>query len=251
MVRELGCQLTHGYGMTEVPMITMGDPRDTPENLATTEGRPPAGMSVRVTAPDGTPLPAGRDGEVRLRGEAVCRGYLDPGQNTGAFDADGYLITGDLGHLTGSGHLVLTGRSKDVIIRKGENISAKEIEDLLHQLPGITDVAVIGLPDPARGERVCAVVEQPADAGPLTLERLTAHLRAQGLSPTNSPSSWSWWTPCPATTPCARCSSTSSASGSRNSRVSRGRWDPRGRWGRRAGRGGGRGGHASGASTPQ
>ncbi|MEU8943344.1 AMP-binding protein [Streptomyces goshikiensis] len=187
VVRELGCQLTHGYGMTEVPMITMGDPRDTPENLATTEGRPPAGMSVRVTAPDGTPLPAGRDGEVRLRGEAVCRGYLDPGQNTGAFDADGYLITGDLGHLTGSGHLVLTGRSKDVIIRKGENISAKEIEDLLHQLPGITDVAVIGLPDPARGERVCAVVEQPADADPLTLERLTAHLRAQGLSPHKLP----------------------------------------------------------------
>ncbi|MFE9845954.1 AMP-binding protein [Streptomyces goshikiensis] len=187
VVRELGCQLTHGYGMTEVPMITMGDPRDTPENLATTEGRPPAGMSVRVTAPDGTPLPAGEDGEVRLRGEAVCRGYLDPAQNTGAFDADGYLITGDLGHLTGSGHLVLTGRSKDVIIRKGENISAKEIEDLLHQLPGITDVAVIGLPDPARGERVCAVVEQPADADPLTLDRLTAHLRAQGLSPHKLP----------------------------------------------------------------
>ncbi|MBT1189671.1 cyclohexanecarboxylate-CoA ligase, partial [Streptomyces sp. CJ_13] len=187
VVRELGCQLTHGYGMTEVPMITMGDPRDTPENLATTEGRAPAGMSIRVTAPDGTPLPAGTDGEVRLRGEAVCRGYLDPGQNTGAFDPDGYLITGDLGHLTGTGHLVLTGRSKDVIIRKGENISAKEIEDLLHQLPGITDVAVIGLPDPARGERVCAVVEQPADADPLTLERLTAHLRAQGLSPHKLP----------------------------------------------------------------
>ncbi|GAA3253124.1 AMP-binding protein [Streptomyces lavendulae] len=187
VVRELGCQLTHGYGMTEVPMITMGSPDDTPENLATTEGRPPRAMSVRITAPDGTPLPAGTDGEVRLRGEAVCRGYLGREDSAEVFDADGYLITGDLGHLTADGHLVLTGRSKDVIIRKGENISAKEIEDLLHLLPAVGDVAVIGLPDPERGERVCAVIEQPPGAAPLTLPQLTAHLRAQGLSPHKLP----------------------------------------------------------------
>ncbi|MFD9412376.1 AMP-binding protein [Streptomyces sp. NPDC059989] len=182
VVRELGCQLTHGYGMTEVPMITMGAPDDTPDHLATTEGRPPSGMSIRITTPDGTPLPPDTDGEVRLKGEAVCQGYLNPTQSAEVFDASGYLITGDLGHLTKDGYLVLTGRSKDVIIRKGENISAKEIEDLLHQLPGITDVAVIGLPDPERGERVCAVVEQPPGAAPLTLPQLTAHLRAEGLA---------------------------------------------------------------------
>lgn len=101
------------------------------------------------------------DGGVRLRGEAVCQGYLDPAQTAEAFDEDGFLITGDVGHLTESGHLVLTGRLKDVIIRKGENISAKEIEDLLHRHPAVGDVAVIGLPDADRGERVCAVVEQP------------------------------------------------------------------------------------------
>ncbi|MEU6980339.1 MULTISPECIES: AMP-binding protein [unclassified Streptomyces] len=172
VVREMGCQLTHGYGMTEVPMITMGDPGDTPENLATTEGRPPAGMEIRVTA----------DGEVRLRGEAVCRGYLDPAQTAAAFDEDGFLITGDVGHLTESGHLVLTGRVKDIIIRKGENISAKEIEDLLHEHPGVGDAAVIGLPDAERGERVCAVIEQPEGAVPLTLDTVTAFLRAAGLS---------------------------------------------------------------------
>ncbi|MFE9039819.1 class I adenylate-forming enzyme family protein [Streptomyces sp. NPDC007818] len=170
--KELGCQLTHGYGMTEVPMITMGDPEDTPENLATTEGRPPAAMEVRITP----------SGEIRLRGEAVCRGYLDPEQTAAAFDEDGFLVTGDLGHLTPSGHLVLTGRLKDVIIRKGENISAKEIEDLLHAHPAVGDAAVIGLPDAVRGERVCAVVEQPAGAPPLTLPELTAFLRAAGLS---------------------------------------------------------------------
>ncbi|MEU6214305.1 AMP-binding protein [Streptomyces sp. NPDC047023] len=182
VVREMGCRLTHGYGMTEVPMITMGAPDDTDDHLATTEGRPPEGMSIRITTADGTPLPPGTDGEVRLRGEAVCRGYLDAEQSREAFDADGYLLTGDLGHLTHDGYLVLTGRSKDVIIRKGENISAKEIENLLHRLPGIADVAVIGLPDPARGERVCAVVEQPPGAAPLTLPQLTAYLRAEGLA---------------------------------------------------------------------
>ncbi|MBP2583948.1 acyl-CoA synthetase (AMP-forming)/AMP-acid ligase II [Streptomyces sp. PvR006] len=170
--KELGCQLTHGYGMTEVPMITMGAPDDTAENLATTEGRPPAGMEIRITG----------SGEVRLRGEAVCRGYLDPAQTAAAFDEDGFLITGDVGHLTPSGHLVLTGRIKDIIIRKGENISAKEIEDLLHRHPGVADAAVIGLPDAERGERVCAVVEQPPGADPLTLPVVTAFLREAGLS---------------------------------------------------------------------
>ncbi|GGS04939.1 cyclohexanecarboxylate-CoA ligase [Streptomyces aureoverticillatus] len=182
VVREMGCQLTHGYGMTEVPMITMGDPDDTPENLATTEGRPPAGMEIRVTDADGKELPTGTDGEVRLRGEAVCRGYLDAAATRAAFDADGFLVTGDLGHLRESGHLVLTGRAKDIIIRKGENISAKEIEDLLHTHPAVADVAVIGLPDPERGERVCAVVEGAPGAPGLTLPEASAYLRDAGLS---------------------------------------------------------------------
>ena len=172
VVREMGVQLTHGYGMTEVPMITMGAPDDTVENLATTEGRPPDGMEIRIAA----------GGEVRLRGEAVCQGYLDPAQTAEAFDGEGFLRTGDLGEVTASGHLILTGRLKDVIIRKGENISAKEIEDLLAAHPGVGDVAVVGLPDAERGELVCAVVEQPPGAGELTLAAVTDYLRAEGLS---------------------------------------------------------------------
>ncbi|MFJ7260964.1 class I adenylate-forming enzyme family protein [Streptomyces globosus] len=187
VVRELGCRLAHGYGMTEVPMITMGSPDDGEDDLAHTEGRPPAGMEIRITGPAGEQLPAGAEGEVRLRGEAVCSGYLDPAATAEAFDAEGFLRTGDLGRLTPSGHLVLTGRSKDVIIRKGENISAKEVEELLHGLPGVGDAAVIGLPDPERGERVCAVVEQTPGSAPLTLDRVTAHLRAAGLAPHKLP----------------------------------------------------------------
>lgn len=183
VVREMGCQLTHGYGMTEVPMITMGAPDDSAENLATTEGKPPEGMEIRITDAEGKEVAAGVDGEVRLRGEAVCQGYLDPEQSVGVFDADGFLITGDLGHVRPTGHLVLTGRAKDIIIRKGENISAKEIEDLLHRHPAVGDAAVIGLPDPERGERVCAVIERrPGAHDTLTLASLTAYLRGEGLS---------------------------------------------------------------------
>jgi acyl-CoA synthetase (AMP-forming)/AMP-acid ligase II len=176
VVREMGCVLTHGYGMTEVPMITMGSPDDSEDDLVRTEGRPPAGMEIRIV-----------DGEVRLRGEAVCQGYLDPAATAAAFDADGFLITSDLGRLTGSGHLVLTGRAKDVIIRKGENISAKEIEDLLHGHPAVGDVAVVGLPDEARGERVCAVVERAPGVTDPTLADITAFLRGTGLAPHKLP----------------------------------------------------------------
>ncbi|GAA2639392.1 class I adenylate-forming enzyme family protein [Streptomyces axinellae] len=182
VVTEMGCELAHGYGMTEAPMITMGSPDDTPEHLATTEGRPPEAMEIRVTAPDGTPLPPDTEGEVRLRGEAVCQGYLDAAQTAGAFDQDGFLRTGDVGRLLTSGHLVLTGRTKDIIIRKGENISAKEVEQLLYEHPAVGDAAVIGLPDRERGERVCAVIEQPGGAPPVTLAELTAYLRGEGLA---------------------------------------------------------------------
>ncbi|MFG2139420.1 AMP-binding protein [Streptomyces sp. NPDC048650] len=172
---ELGCQLTHGYAMTEAPMVTMGDPDDHPGHLAATDGRPPAGMEIRI---------APGSGEIRLRGPAVCRGYLD---EPAPFDADGFLPTGDLGRLTPTGHLVITGRLKDIIIRKGENISAQEIEELLHRHPDVADAAVIGLPDPRRGERVCAVIEQHANTRELTLPDIVAHLRAQGLAPHKIP----------------------------------------------------------------
>ncbi|MFE9256749.1 class I adenylate-forming enzyme family protein [Streptomyces sp. NPDC006879] len=186
VVRELGCELAHGYGMTEAPMITMNSPDDSSEHLAHTEGRPPSGMEIRITDPQGDALPPEIDGEVRLRGEAVCRGYLGEAHDD-AFDCEGFLRTGDLGHLRTSGHLVLTGRLKDVIIRKGENISAKEVEELLHTHPSVRDAAVIGLPDPDRGERVCAVLEQEAGTAPLTLAEVTAHLGAAGLAPHKLP----------------------------------------------------------------
>ncbi|MEY9872270.1 cyclohexanecarboxylate-CoA ligase [Streptacidiphilus sp. MAP12-33] len=170
VTEEMGVVLAHGYGMTEAPAICMGSPRDTPEQLAYTEGHPVRGCEVRVV-----------DGEVWLRGPMVCRGYTDAALTAEAFTADGWFRTGDLGHVRPDGHVRLTGRLKDIIIRKGENISAKEIEDLLYQDPRVGDVAVIGLPDPVRGERVCAVVERRAGVEPPTLAEVAERLRAAGL----------------------------------------------------------------------
>ncbi|MFJ9414664.1 class I adenylate-forming enzyme family protein [Streptomyces sp. NPDC101227] len=188
--RELDCAIVHGYGMTECPMIAMGTPYDSDEQLARTAGRPVTGAEVRIVRADGSEAGSGESGEVTLKGTMLFRRYTDPALTAEAFDEDGYFHTGDLGHLRPDGHLVLTGRLKDIIIRKGENISAQEIEDLVRTHPAVADVAVIGLPDRRRGERVCAVValaEHSPDSAagpapaPLTLSDLTAHLRAAGL----------------------------------------------------------------------
>ncbi|MFF7229891.1 AMP-binding protein [Streptomyces sioyaensis] len=180
--QELACAVVHGYGMTECPMIAMGTPYDSDEQLARTVGKPVVGARVRIARPDGSEAGVGESGEVTLKGSMLFRRYTDPALTAEAFDAEGYFHTGDLGAVRPDGHLVLTGRLKDIIIRKGENISAQEIEDLLHTHPSVAQAAVIGLPDRERGERVCAVVT-PADpaAPPPTLDGLTAHLRAAGL----------------------------------------------------------------------
>ena len=179
--RELGVTIRHGYGMTEGPMITQGSIHDDDEQLIFTEGAPVDGADLRIVLAGGSLASPGEDGEVRVKGPMVCKGYTDPDLTGEAFDENGYFRTGDIGHLRSDGHLVLTGRLKDVIIRKGENISAKEVEALLYAHPSIADVAVIGLPDPERGERVCAVVETAPGETPVNLDEVVAYLRDGGL----------------------------------------------------------------------
>jgi len=178
---ELGVPIAHGYGMTEVPMITQGSPTDSDEQLIETEGAPVSGAHLRIVRADGTEAATGESGEVRVAGPMVAKGYTDPAADAEAFDDSGYFRTGDLGYLRADGHLTLTGRLKDVIIRKGENISAREIEELLIGHPKVGDVAVVGLPDSERGERVCAVVERVPGEQDLTFEEMTSRLRDAGL----------------------------------------------------------------------
>jgi acyl-CoA synthetase (AMP-forming)/AMP-acid ligase II len=176
-----GRGVVHGYGMTEVPMIANGSPTDTDEQLANSDGKPVEGADVRVVTLDGRVAGPDEEGEIRVKGPMVFCGYTDPGLTAEAFDADGYFRTGDLGKLRPDGHLTLTGRLKDVIVRKGENISAKEIEDLLYTHPKVIEVAVIGLPDPTRGERVCAVVQLADGVDGLELAEVAEFCRAAGL----------------------------------------------------------------------
>jgi len=180
--RELGgVGIVSGWGMTECPIVAMNTVHDPDEKLANTEGRPTHGVTLSVVRADGTQAGPGEEGELRCRGPSLCRGYLDASLDAAAFDERGFFRSGDLGVIDADGYVVITGRLKDVIIRKGENISAKEVEDLLYPHPKVADVAVIGIPDPAVGERCCAVVSCRDPADPLGFDEMVAYLGERGL----------------------------------------------------------------------
>ncbi len=176
-----GVGVLSGWGLTEAPILTMAAPDDPDEALAVTEGRATQGVDLRVVGPDGRVLGPGQEGELRARGPQVMAGYVDAALDADAFDADGYLRTGDLGRLDSGGNIVITGRLKDVIIRKGENISAQAAEEELLRHPAVAEATVIGLPDPEAGETACAVIVPREGHPPPTLAQLTAFLRERGV----------------------------------------------------------------------
>lgn len=175
-----GAFVYRSYGMTECPMFTCGRRDDPVETLHGTDGRPVPGASARLVDDAGQPVPPGTEGEIEVFGPQLCVGYLDPALNA-AFTADGFYRSGDLGIADARGAIRITGRRKDIIIRKGENLSAKSIEDDLAAHPKVADVAVVGVPDAASGERVCACVVLKPDAGDLTLAEVRAHMEARGV----------------------------------------------------------------------
>ena len=183
-----GAGIVSGYGLTECPTCSMNRVEDPDEKLAHTEGRAnPRELEMRIIRAGGELATAGEEGEIRVRGPQLFQGYLDPSLTRDAFDEEGYFRTGDLDTLDAEGFLTITGRLKDVIVRKGENISAKEIEDLLHEHPQIREAAVIGLPDPDTGERACAVIVLVEGLGLLTLAETTEFLRHHKLIPQKLP----------------------------------------------------------------
>jgi cyclohexanecarboxylate-CoA ligase len=168
------------YGLTECPMFSSGRPGDAEENLDGTDGRPVPGAIARVVDEQGRPVAAGVEGEIEAYGAQLCVGYLDPALNI-AFTPDGYFRTGDLAIQGAEGFLRITGRRKDIIIRKGENLSAKGIEDELAAHPQVADVAVIGVPDAQSGERVCACLVLRPGAAPLDLAALRTFMQGRGV----------------------------------------------------------------------
>ena len=164
-----GVGIISGYGLTECPILSMATPDDPDDKLANTEGRVTIDVDLKLV-----------DGEIRVKAPQLFKGYLDSSLDADAFDEEGYFRTGDLGELD-DGYVIITGRLKDVIIRKGENISAKELEDLLHTHPKVAEAAVIGLPDPSSGERACAVVASRDPGDPLGFEEMVEFLKGKGI----------------------------------------------------------------------
>ena len=182
----LGWGSSRSYGCTEHPSITMGTLDDPPEKCAFTDGRPQPDVEVRLVDDDGKDVPSGTDGEVVSRGPDQFLGYMDPAMDADAFDEDGWFHTGDIGRFDADGYLTITDRKKDIIIRGGENISAREVEEVLALHPKVQESAVTAIADAKYGERVCAFVIT-RDTQPLSLDEVLAHFKQQGVAKQKTP----------------------------------------------------------------
>ncbi|BBX16980.1 cyclohexanecarboxylate-CoA ligase [Mycolicibacterium duvalii] len=174
------------YGSTEQPTITAARSDDAAPARMGTDGEPMRGAAVRIIGPDGSELPIGADGEVVTQGPDQFTGYRDPALNEGAFTADGWFRTGDLGHLDTDGRLTITDRIKDVIIRAGETISSGQVEDVLNAHPAVAEGAAVAAPHPRYGDVVAAVVVLKPGAA-LDLDGLRDHFAASGLARQKTP----------------------------------------------------------------
>ncbi|CAN5809002.1 AMP-binding protein [soil metagenome] len=171
-VREhLGIPVVHAYGMTEAAMVCVVPATDTEEQQSHSVGLPIPGAHVRISA----------IGEIEVSGANLTPGYLDAQLWAQAITPDGWFRTGDRGALRPDGRVVVTGRTKDLIIRKGENIAPDEIENELLGHPLVDEVAVLGQPDQLRGEMVCAVVRRSSRHRDVTLDELCSFLDQRGL----------------------------------------------------------------------
>ncbi|MEX2556207.1 MAG: AMP-binding protein [Actinomycetota bacterium] len=180
--KELGgAGIVSGYGLTESPILTMARFDDPDAALANTEGSAMPGVELRAVTLEGKVAGIGEEGEIRAKAPQMMKGYLDSSLDADAFDDEGWFRTGDLGRIDAEGNVTITGRLKDIIIRKGENISAKEVEDLLFTHPKVADAAVIGVPDPSSGERAVAVVALKDAGDPLGFDEMGAFLKEKGL----------------------------------------------------------------------
>ncbi len=150
--------INSGYGLTEAPILTQTDTDALDASKIVGEGTPTESVTIRLIDGSGNDVAAGAEGEIVAKGNQVMRGYTDPSLDAAAFTPDGFFKTGDIGRFLADGTIVVTGRIKDIIIRKGENVSAKEVEDTLFNHPLIADVAVFGIPDMDRGEMVVAAI---------------------------------------------------------------------------------------------
>jgi cyclohexanecarboxylate-CoA ligase len=181
--RALGTTVARAYGLTEMPTVTCGGPDDPMTVRADTDGRLTGSSQARLAAPArlaGEPGLGDDVGELEVRGPELCLGYLDPTDTAASFTPDGWFRTGDLARLGPGRTVTIVGRAKDIVVRGGENISVKEVEDYLAAHPGIADVAVVGVPDEVLGEKACAFLVA-RDRAP-SLREIADYLAARGIA---------------------------------------------------------------------
>ena len=189
---ELGCSIANIFGQTEMQGVVTGVfPEDSPQDQAETIGQAMPHVEVKIGDPvTGAILPLGQPGEICVRGYLTMVGYFSmPEETARTLRPDGWLHSGDLGTMDARGFLRITGRIKDLIIRGGENIYPREIENLLRECPGVADVAVVGVPDPYWGEQVAAVILPSSAASPPDPALLHAFCREQ-LAGYKTPRLW-------------------------------------------------------------
>ncbi|MPY85845.1 MAG: AMP-binding protein, partial [Actinophytocola sp.] len=180
--RQLDCAVVPAWGMTEYGIGVSGSPELARERIETTDGRPVPGCQVRVCHAD-SPADPGEEGDLQIRGPGLFAGYYGrPDFTADALTPDGWFRTGDRAVIEADGHVSLMGRTKDIVIRGGENIPVIEIENLLYTHPAVAEVAVIGVPDERLGERVCAVIAAKPGLAPPDLPTVSEFLLTEGLS---------------------------------------------------------------------
>lgn len=182
----LGIHAGRSYGSTEHPTLSGSAPEAPLQKRAYTDGALRPGNLVRIVDDEGNALPVGSSGEIVSMGPELFLGYLDPAHNETAFSSDGWFRTGDIGILDEEGYLTIVDRKKDIIIRGGENISSKEVEDLLARHPAIVEAAAVACPDSVYGERVAAVVRLRPGCS-LDLDGVRGHFVAQGVAKQKTP----------------------------------------------------------------
>jgi acyl-CoA synthetase len=177
---ELGWRGGRSYGLTEHSTVSCTYPDMPFSSRAYTDGRIQPGSEVRIVDEAGAEVALGAEGEILTRGPELFLGYTDPDLTQEAFAGD-WFRTGDIGRCDAEGFLTITDRKKDIIIRGGENISSREVEEMLLRHPDVRDVATVSMPDARLGEKVCAFVV-PRGAHALDLETLSRHCLASGLA---------------------------------------------------------------------
>lgn len=175
-----GCRTLSLYGRSENLVTTMCKVDDPADRAATSDGSAVEGAEVKIVGADGSEVPRGEEGDIAYQGPSHMIEYFHDDEQTAAlFTPEGFSRSGDLGRMDQDGFVRVTGRLKDIIIRGGMNISAREIEDHLLRHPAISDVAVVGMPDELLGEKACTYVVLAEPSAALTLDDITAYLRAQ------------------------------------------------------------------------